>query len=259
MLGTRWKKSRFEDILWQRQVRGSGRLQGEWRNIKRGEIKNKYRNIKNGKTRRNNKLRRESEKLQINHWLSHAVKPSCHPTFMIWQPHTLCTSYLSFALALFLIRAPTLDCTAGWLTDSRWYDPILYRSIGSNPSEVAATLLTTESGNGRSPVSSERIASSIWDARSWSVNCKASGSRKRRDIWRWCLVKLALVKLMEGSLGPSITSRVGSGGGAGGKDEDVLGRIDASDKEGRSRSLWDRVSSDCPSSLNYHQQQDLST
>jgi hypothetical protein len=67
---------------------------------------------------------------------------------------------------------------------------------------------------------------------------------------------LALVK--EESLGPSVTSRVGSGGGARGKVEDVLERIDASGNEGRLRSLWDRVC-DCPSGLNYHQQQDLST
>jgi hypothetical protein len=48
---------------------------------------------------------------------------------------------------------------------------------------------------------------------------------------------LALVKLIEESLEPSVTSRVGSRGGAGGKGEDVLGRIDASDNEGRSGSL----------------------
>jgi hypothetical protein len=56
---------------------------------------------------------------------------------------------------------------------------------------------------------------------------------------------LALVKL---SLGLSVVSRVGSGGGAGGKDEGVLERIDALDTEG----LWDRVFSDCPLGLSYH-------
>ena len=186
-----------------------------------------------------------------------ALLPNDNVRTLIWLDTRLFsydTLRSSFALPVSLseVTSSTLDWTDAywWLAGSpawgsRWYDPIVYRSIGSKPSEVAATLLTTESGNGRPLVSSDRIASLIWAERSWSISCKVNGSSMRRDR-RWCLVKLALVKFVEGR-GPS------SGGGTGEKGEDMLERIDGSDNEGRSGVLWDWISSDCLSGLNHHQ------